>query len=209
MTLGVIGDLLLELFDEDRSLRPRPDQTHLAANDVDQLWQFIDPQFANPPADASHARIALDGPNRAVRFGVYVHRAKLDDPKYGVMESDPLLQVEGGAARIEFDSQRSQQHQRRRQQSDDYRQRNVQQAARAPVEARPARGVGEDQLPETQPLAADLAGQPFVKGVGLIHRNAVAHFQFEKQIERQSPPPVRQRNDDSVGAISPDDRLKV
>src|SRR5215510_2696839 len=138
MTLGVIGDLLLELFDEDRSLRPRPDQTHLTANDVDQLRQLIDPQFANPPADARHARIALDGPNRAVRFGVYAHRTKLDDPKYGVMESDPLLQVKDGAARIEFDGQRSQQHQRRGQQSDDYRQRDVHQAASAPVESRPA-----------------------------------------------------------------------
>src|SRR5215468_8584444 len=76
---------------------------------------------------------------------------------------------------------------------------------RAPVEARPARGVGEDQLPETQPLAADLAGQPFIKGVGLIHRQAVEHFQFEKQIEGQSPSPLGERNDDSVGAISADD----
>src|SRR5262245_45442896 len=97
MTLGVIGDLLFKLFDEDLAFGARSDQSHLAAHDVDQLRQFIDPQFANPSADAGHARIATGGPNRAVRFGVHPHRTKFDDPKYSVVKSDPLLQIEDGA----------------------------------------------------------------------------------------------------------------
>src|SRR5688572_23349501 len=41
--LGVIRNLLFELLGEERSFRSRPDQAHFAANDVEQLWQFINP----------------------------------------------------------------------------------------------------------------------------------------------------------------------
>src|SRR5215470_16765471 len=39
VTLGVIRNSLFELFDEDRAFGPRPDQSHLAANDIEQLWR--------------------------------------------------------------------------------------------------------------------------------------------------------------------------
>src|SRR5882672_460488 len=73
VTLGVIRNSLFKLFDEDRAFGPRPDQAHLAANDIEQLRQFINPSFANPPAHARHARIVFVGPDWAVRFGVYAH----------------------------------------------------------------------------------------------------------------------------------------
>src|SRR5262245_59754264 len=93
VTLGVIRDHLFELLDEDRAFWPRPDQAHLAANDVEQLGQFIDPQFANPSAHSRYARIAFVGPDRAVRLGVHAHRTELDDPERLVMKPDPFLQV--------------------------------------------------------------------------------------------------------------------
>src|SRR5262249_48704974 len=209
VTLGVIRDMLFKLFDEDRALWPRPNQTHLAVNDVNQLRQLINPQFANPPAHAGHARILFAGPNRAVRFGVHAHRTKLDDPKRSIVYPDSLLPVEDRPAGIELDRQSRQQHQRRSQQPDDDRERHVQESARVSVGAYPARGVGEDQLSEAQPLAADLAGQPGVKNVGLLQRHAVADFQFEKQIKRQSPAPVGHRDNDPVGAIPADDRFQI
>src|SRR6266542_2491790 len=78
VTLGIIRNSLFELFDEDRAFGPRPDQAHLAANDIEQLRQFINPPFANPRAHA--------------------HRTELDDPECRVVKSDPLLQVEDRAA---------------------------------------------------------------------------------------------------------------
>src|SRR5262245_26847051 len=103
VTLGVVRDSLFKLFDEDRALWPRPNQTHLAVNDVNQLRQLINPQFADPPAHVGHARIRFAGPNRAVRFGVHAHRTKLDDLKSGVVDSDSLLPVEDWPAGIELD----------------------------------------------------------------------------------------------------------
>src|SRR5262249_37924075 len=106
VTLGVVRDSLSKLFDKDRALRPRPNQTHLTVNDVNQLRQFINPQFANPPAHWGHARIGFAAPDRAVRFGVHAHRTKLDDPERSIVYSDSLLPVEDRPAGIELDRQR-------------------------------------------------------------------------------------------------------
>ena len=51
-----------------RQGRARTNQTHLAAQDIEQLRQFINAGFAQKPADAGDARIVFDFECRAVPF---------------------------------------------------------------------------------------------------------------------------------------------
>src|SRR5215471_17798885 len=43
VTFVIVGDVFAKLLDEHRPLRTRSDKTHLAADNVDELRQFIQP----------------------------------------------------------------------------------------------------------------------------------------------------------------------
>ena len=72
LALGVLVDL-----DLDR--RPRADERHLAAQDVDEVRQLVDRRAPQERADARDPRVALvDGQPGAHVLGAGDHRAQLE-----------------------------------------------------------------------------------------------------------------------------------
>src|ERR671934_2853166 len=51
MAITVAVDAALEALDIARPLRPRPDHRHLAAQDVEELWQLVQGEAAQKPPD--------------------------------------------------------------------------------------------------------------------------------------------------------------
>ena len=62
--LVVAVDALLEVLDELRALGSRPDDAHLAAEDVEELRQLVDRRRAQERADARSAVVALHAAGR-------------------------------------------------------------------------------------------------------------------------------------------------
>ena len=114
----VVGDRLPELLDEDRALRPRPDQAHVAAQDVEELGQLVDIRVAEPIADPSASGVVIEGPDRArLPLGIAPHAAELDDGEEPSPLPDPLLLVEDRPARGDQDRQGDDREQRCQQRS--------------------------------------------------------------------------------------------
>src|SRR5690349_22125059 len=103
MSLLVKRNLLGELGHEVRPFRTWSNEAHLASQDVPELRNLVDANFANDLADARRARVAFAGPNRTIRFGVDSHGAKLRQDKRAAILSDSFLLVENWATRLEFD----------------------------------------------------------------------------------------------------------
>ena len=77
---AVEGNLPLEFGHQFRTLGTRPDETHLAAQDIPELGQFVKTRLAQEIADARHTRIVLGGQARlAIRLGVLIHAAEFPD----------------------------------------------------------------------------------------------------------------------------------
>src|SRR5262249_1848346 len=94
MALGVELNLFAQLLDEERSFGARPDEAHLAAQNIDKLRNLVNAGFANESADAGDARVAVLRPLRlAVFFGVLQHRAELDDFENATIFTDPFLRI--------------------------------------------------------------------------------------------------------------------
>ena len=86
--------------DEEYTLRPGPDQCHLASHDIPQLRQFIEMELAKNASQASDAVVAIMRPlNLATRLGVVAHGPQLNDLKRPAVQADTLLQVETRPAR--------------------------------------------------------------------------------------------------------------
>src|SRR5437588_8918075 len=70
-------NFLLIALDDLIPLRARPDQTHIAPEHIPKLWQFIQPQLAQPAADSRDSRIAIARINVIqVRVAARNHRAE-------------------------------------------------------------------------------------------------------------------------------------
>src|SRR5262249_14982242 len=115
MPLGVELNLLAQLLDEERAFGARADETHLAAQNIDELWDLVNAGFADESADAGDARVATLRPLRlAVFFGVLPHRAGLDDLEDAPIFADPLLHVKDRARRFQLDRDRCENRYRQR-----------------------------------------------------------------------------------------------
>src|SRR5579872_940705 len=102
MPLVVIRDLLPELFDKTWPFGPRPHETHIASDDIDELGEFIQAVLPKKAAYSGDAWIVLGRPLRAVRrFGIQPHRAEFHQIEAPVPVSDPSLMVEHRAFGIQ------------------------------------------------------------------------------------------------------------
>src|SRR5215510_16559250 len=98
MALGVELNLFAQLLDEERAFGARPDEAHLAAQDIDELRNLVQAGFANESADTGDARVAVLRPLRpAVFFGVLQHRAELDDLEDAPIFAYPFLRIKDRA----------------------------------------------------------------------------------------------------------------
>ena len=105
-----------------RERRARTDERHVAAENIDELRQFVDARGADDLADAGDARVALAG----IDAGAGVlradgHAAKLQNFKNLAVLAEALLPEEHRAGRIELDGSGNQSH--RNGADDQHRQR--------------------------------------------------------------------------------------
>ena len=104
--LAVGRQLALQFREELRPFRPRPDQAHVAAQDVQQLRQFVEMRGPHEPADPRDARVAGHRPTRPrQRLAVMDHGANLINREEPAATADADLRVKGGAARGQLDDQ--------------------------------------------------------------------------------------------------------
>src|ERR1019366_8392540 len=102
VALPVVGNLLVEGFDELGALRAGAHDGHLALQDVEELRQLVEADGADDAADGGDARIVLLGPYRAgADLGIDTHGTKLIHGEQRVVEANASLAVEhrsGGRA---------------------------------------------------------------------------------------------------------------
>ena len=77
MEWDVSGINARKLFDELGTFRSRPDQRHLATQDVPELRQFVETRLAQKTPDRSHSRIRLSRELGSILLRVDSHRAEL------------------------------------------------------------------------------------------------------------------------------------
>ena len=65
-----------------------PDEAHLAAQDVEELWQLVELELAQELSDPRDAWIAVRGRRSAELLGVDDHGPKLEDPEVPSAETD-------------------------------------------------------------------------------------------------------------------------
>src|SRR5262249_58518160 len=76
----VIRNVLAEQGQVRDGVRPRPDQVHVAAQDVDELRQLVEPEPPQPVADARDPILILLDPFRRRPDGA-APGAELDEPE--------------------------------------------------------------------------------------------------------------------------------
>jgi len=91
----------------------RPDERHLASENIEELRKFVDVRPAQKGTDPCHPRIAVHSlDRRPVVAGFCTHRAKLYDPEDRAAPPPTPLEKQGGAWALEAD-QKSDEKQKR------------------------------------------------------------------------------------------------
>ena len=95
-------------------MRPWPDQRHLAAQDVEQLRQFIERKAAEKRADTGNTRVVARRLTQMplVRC-VMGHRAEFQCFEGEIAVSCPTLAKQDGAGAVDANQQSDQQHRHR------------------------------------------------------------------------------------------------
>src|SRR5688572_19089978 len=103
----VLRDAVLELLDEERPFRPRADDRHIAAEDVEELRQFVEIEPSQPASDWRRPRVVLARPDGAGGvFRAQVHRTEFVDVEGLAIEAHALLPVIDRAGRGQFHQRR-------------------------------------------------------------------------------------------------------
>src|SRR5690242_16336517 len=114
MSLFVVGNLLGQLGYEVWPFWTRADKSHLSAQDIPKLRDFVNPNLADYPSHSRRPIVVFASPNRPVLLGVDSHRTKLCQNKRLSIFSYSLLPVEDGATRFELNENRGKYHDRER-----------------------------------------------------------------------------------------------
>src|SRR5579864_1203207 len=110
VSLAIEGNLGTEHVDEERSLGPRSNEAHVAAQHVPNLRQLVEPSHAQDPADGGDTLISMGGPLRcAAALRVDAHRAEFIDGKGGAVTPDAFLPIENRSSTVETDRHRGEQ----------------------------------------------------------------------------------------------------
>src|SRR5438477_433272 len=75
----ILGDVITKAREYAGTLGPRSNDVHLAANDIEQLRNFVNPVLSHDAADARHTGVTFGRPDRALLFGADLHRPQLED----------------------------------------------------------------------------------------------------------------------------------
>ena len=122
----VVRVFLAKLARELRTFRAWADETHVAAKDIPELWQFVEARAPQVIADPGAAGIAGHRPDRAqIAFRVGMHGANFQDRKATASESNAHLPVKHRPAVGEANGDRNCGKKRREHDQRAGRQRNV------------------------------------------------------------------------------------
>src|SRR5690606_33626459 len=94
MAFHIARDGLLEFLHPDGTLRPRPHQTHMPKQDVDQLRDLVPVGMAHDTANTRHTRVIFLRPAGAMRLSIFTHGAEFDHRERTTVEAHALLRVE-------------------------------------------------------------------------------------------------------------------
>ena len=123
---SIAGNLALELIEEDRPDGPRPDQAHVALDDVEELRQLIELPLLQELADRRIDRVPFREETRAdLLLGVHLERAELEDVEDALVLADTLPRIEHGPAAAELDADGDEQHHGREQNQPDQAQEDL------------------------------------------------------------------------------------
>ena len=147
------ADDVLVLVEDQRS---RPDQAHLAPEDVDQLGQLVQGPASQEATEACDARVVLDLEHARALFSVpvqmsqgpfsllrvLVHRPELEDVEAASAGAHPLLAEEHGPGRSPLDPPAREQHERSQQRQREHGNEEIE----GPLQ--PAGGGGQSCWPD-------------------------------------------------------------
>lgn len=106
MAIGVFGVFFFELFDEERPFWSRPDEAHVAVEDVEDLRQFVQAGGADEFTDFGNAWVVF---RRQLGTGIFfcidAHGTEFIDFIFLAKAADADLAVENGTSVAEFDGQ--------------------------------------------------------------------------------------------------------
>ncbi len=197
----VVGNGLAELLDEDGPLGPRADEAHVAAEDVEELGQFVDVRPPKPAADPGAAVVAGRGPDGpGLPLGVDAHAPELEHAEQPAPLPDALLHVEDRPAGRDQDRDRDGQEQRREHDQPGQRREEVD---RTLGRAIPPPGVRRADARERRRCG----NERIAAGVGADPVNADVRLRDDLDLP---PDPVRRavrKRDDEVGCLEAVDPL--
>src|SRR5262245_10684602 len=102
------GNLFSNFLDYPRPFRSRPNDAHLAHQDIPKLRQLIEAHSAQILPDWSHAGIILLSQQRMIAGMIRAHRTKLEHHERLSIQPHSLLSKENRARRSQFNQQRNQ-----------------------------------------------------------------------------------------------------
>jgi hypothetical protein len=196
----VVGDLLLQLVHEDRPLGPRPDEAHVAPEDVPELRQLVDARLAHERAVSRHARVVLHGPHGAIPLRILVHRAELDHLELPPALAYALLPVEQRPPRLQPDRHSREKHEGGGDDEPRHREHQIHAAFDLPREARCPEIVGEDEPARSQILHQQFAGEPLGHRVHVLDPHP-AELGAKQLADGQASPAIRHADDDPVDRL--------
>src|SRR3989440_7394749 len=163
MALLVIRNLFRELRNEMWPLRSRTDKVHVAPQNVPELRNLVDADFANDATRARHAIVAVAGPNRTVLLSVGAHRAELHQRERATVLTNAFLLVKNRTARVNLDQNQGHEGDWQRENRADESYRAMNHDATDFIEARAAATAREDQPAGPNQIEQHTPGEPLIK----------------------------------------------
>src|SRR5256885_195709 len=96
MPQAIVRNLFFQHGHEFWSFRPRSDDAHFAAKDVDKLRQFVNTVPADPFSNARNPVIPFGRPLRPCSLGIVLHRTKFQHLERTASQARPLLSKQNG-----------------------------------------------------------------------------------------------------------------
>lgn len=209
VAVAVEGDLLGEGFDELGAFGARSDDGHVAPEDVEELGEFVDAEFAEPAAEGGDAGVVAGGPDGAGSgFGVHVHGAELEDFEDFAVVADAFLAVEGGAGTGEADEGGDDEHGEAGEEKAEEGEKEGVAALESKGLGGGSQALGEDEVGGAEGGEGDASGDHFVDGGGFFDLDA-AQAEFEQFIDGQLAAAVFEADDEFAGFEAAEGAVEV
>src|SRR2546425_3172272 len=169
----VKGDPLSKDPDELGTLRPRPDKAHVADQDVEQLWQFVQASLPQESSDASDSWVSSRRPHGTRRpLGVLVHGAELIENEDLPIPPHPLLAEKNRPGGVEFDENCDKPHEGERDGQADERKDDIDTAFQRLRAVGIDKAVAKDEPAWAQTDHEDLPRLLFIERRPFLYLNA-------------------------------------